>query len=136
MVQALYCPHAVNYPLCCVCVGVCRQRRRYAEPDYNAQTKTIRGRVVALSPAELAARRQKLIPGLFNRAKKVEDIPNGLRFTFAGKPGLLADLARIMDQERDCCSFLRISVTTEPREGPVTFEVTGPKGTAEMLRKL
>ena len=89
-----------------------------------------------LSPPELAARRQQLIPGLFTRAEKVEGIPNGLRFRFASKPGLLADLARIMEQEQDCCSFLRIQLTMEASEGPITFDVTGPEGTAEMLRKL
>ena len=94
------------------------------------------GAACKLSPAELAARRQQLIPGLFERAEKVSDIPNGLRFHFICNPGLLADLARIMEQEQDCCSFLRIQLTMEASEGPVTFDVTGPAGTAEMLRKL
>jgi hypothetical protein len=89
-----------------------------------------------LSPAQLAARRHELIPGLFQRADKVEDIPTGVRFHFAGKPGLLTDLARIMDQEQDCCSFLRIQLTMEASEGPITFDVTGPEGTGDMLRKL
>jgi len=123
--------------LCVACLLVCAvSGAATTNPTTMPKPKPSAVASCALSPAELAARRQKLIPGLFKRAKKVEDIPNGLRFTFAGKPGLLADLAKIMDQERDCCSFLRISVTAEPREGPVTFEVTGPKGTAEMLRKL
>jgi hypothetical protein len=89
-----------------------------------------------LSPKELAARRHELIPGLFKRAEKSEDIANGIRFRFPSRPGLLADLARIMDQERDCCSFLRFELKAEPGEGPITFEVTGPAGTAEMLRRL
>jgi hypothetical protein len=42
-----------------------------------------------LSPAELAARRHELIPGLVKRADKVEDIPNGLRFTFTSKQAFL-----------------------------------------------
>ena len=89
-----------------------------------------------LSPAELAARRHELIPGLFKRADKVEDIPKGLRFHFTSQAGLLTDLAKIMDQERDCCSFLRIQLTMDAGEGPVTFDVTGPAGTGDMLRKL
>ena len=100
-------------------------------------TKTLNvGASCKLSPEQRAARRHELIPGLFQRAEKVEDIPKGLRFRFASKPGLLTDLARIMDQEQDCCSFLRIQLTMEPSEGPVTFEVTGPDGTGDMLRKL
>lgn len=94
------------------------------------------GPACELSPDQLAKRRLQLIPGLFQRAQQVEDISNGLRFTFTSEPGLLADLAKIMEQERDCCSFLRIQLTMEPSEGPVTLEVTGPEGTGEMLRKL
>jgi hypothetical protein len=89
-----------------------------------------------LSPKELEARRHELIPGLFKRADKVEDITNGIRFQFASKAGLLADLARLMEQEQNCCSFLRLTLTMEPSGGPVTLEVTGPTGTADMLRKL
>lgn len=99
-------------------------------------TKSSTGASCKLSPTELAARRQQLIPGLFKRAQKVEEIPNGLRFRFATEPGLLADLARIMEQEHDCCSFLRIQLTMDASEGPITFDVTGPEGTAQMLRKL
>ena len=94
------------------------------------------GAACKLSPAELAARRQQLIPGLFERAERVSDIPDGLRFRFANEPGLLTDLSRVMEQGQDCCSFLRFSLQTEPNAGPVTFDVTGPAGTGEMLRKL
>ena len=90
----------------------------------------------SLSPDELAVRRQELISGLRERAEQVTDIPNGIRLRFARKPGLLADLARVMEREQDCCSFLRFDLKAEPNAGPVTFEVTGPRGTAEMLRKL
>src|SRR5205807_1370626 len=104
-------------------------------PATMPKTSSI-GASCKLSPAELAARRQQLIPGLFKRAEKVEDIQNGLRFHFASEPGLLADLARIMEQEQDCCSFLRIQLTMEASEGPIIFDVTGPEGTADTLRKL
>ena len=90
----------------------------------------------SLTPEQLASRRQELIPGLFKRATQVSDVPNGIRFHFASHPGLLLDLARIIEQEQDCCSFLRFELTTEPSAGPITFLVTGPPGTAEMLRKL
>jgi hypothetical protein len=90
----------------------------------------------SLSPKELAARRHELIPGLFARADKVSDIPGGLRFNFAADPKLLPDLARVIGQEQDCCSFLRFQLTTEPGAGGIMLDVTGPDGTGEMLRKL
>ena len=67
---------------------------------------------------------------------EVSDIPDGIRFRFVDQPGLLSDLARIIEQEQDCCNFLRFELTIEPSAGPITFDVTGPPGTVEMLRKL
>ena len=89
-----------------------------------------------LSPEELTARREQLLPGLFKRADKVSDLPNGLRLDFTAKPGLLSDIARIIEQEQDCCSFLRFVLTIEPGGGAVTFEITGPDGTRETLKAL
>jgi hypothetical protein len=89
-----------------------------------------------LSPDELNAQRKQLIPGLFQRADKVEDIPNGIRFRFTHRPKLVTELASLIEKERVCCSFLTFRLTTEKGEGPVTLEVSGPPGTAEMLKKL
>ncbi len=90
----------------------------------------------ALTPDELNDRRAQLIPGLIERAMEVADLEDGLRLTFESSPGLLLELARVVDQERTCCSFLRFKLSAEPGTGPVTFEVTGPPGTREMLRAL
>jgi len=90
----------------------------------------------SLSAEHLAARRDELIPGLFKRAKDITDIENGLRFRFDGEAGLLTDLIKVIEQEQICCSFLRFQLTAEPNANPVTLEVTGPKGTGEMIRKL
>ncbi len=90
----------------------------------------------ALTPNELSERRAQLIPGLMERAKEVADLEDGLRLTFESSPGLLQELGRVVDQERTCCSFLRFKLSAEPGTGPITFEVTGPPGTREMLRAL
>jgi hypothetical protein len=55
---------------------------------------------------------------------------------FAHRAGLLAELTRVIEQEQDCCSFLRFHLSVEPNAGPVTFEVTGPAGTRQILRSL
>ncbi len=89
-----------------------------------------------LTPDELNSRREQLLPGLMRRASEVTDLANGLRLRFDTHPGLLAELVGIVDQERTCCSFLRFQLTAEPDNGPITFEVTGPPGTREMLRSL
>lgn len=104
-------------------------RSDMAEPEHPPIACT-------LTPDELNSRREQLLPGLMKRAKEVTDLENGLRMTFESRPGLLAELVGIVDQERTCCSFLRFQVTAEPGTGPVTFDVTGPPGTREMLRAL
>jgi hypothetical protein len=90
----------------------------------------------SLTPEDLRNRRDALLPGLIHRADKVTHLDNGLRLEFKTKPGVLTDIARIMEQERACCTFLRFNLTTEPEDGPIIFDVTGPKGTREVLRSL
>ncbi len=90
----------------------------------------------SLAPEELQKRRQDLIPGLLNRAREVVDLEDGLRARFANSPGLLSSLAAVIEQEQMCCSFLRFRISIAPHGGDVEVEVTGPPGTAEMLRAL
>ena len=90
----------------------------------------------SLSPQQLHKLRDGLLPGLFKRADKVTDIPNGFRLHFQHCAGLLAEITRIIEQEQVCCSFLRFQLTIEPSSGPITFEVSGPPGTREMLKAL
>jgi hypothetical protein len=58
------------------------------------------------------------------------------RAHFAACPGLLSELARIIEQEQVCCTFLRFQISIEPGVDAITLEVTGPAGTREMLRDL
>ena len=90
----------------------------------------------ALTPEQLDERREQLLPGLIERAKEVIEIENGVQLRFESSPGLLADIVKVVDQERRCCTFLRFQVTAEPDNGPILFEVTGPPGTRELLRSL
>jgi hypothetical protein len=90
----------------------------------------------SLSPAQLQERRQALIPGLLKRADQVTDLDDGLRLRLAYRDGLLGELARVIEQEQTCCSFLRFQLSVEASAGPIVFEVTGPPGTRQMLRSL
>jgi hypothetical protein len=89
-----------------------------------------------LSPEQLQQRRQALIPGLLQHADQVTDLDDGLRLRFAHRAGLIAELARTIEQEQDCCRFLRFQLSLEPNAGPIILEVTGPEGTRQMLRSL
>ncbi|MGQ0553003.1 MAG: hypothetical protein ACT4PU_07260 [Planctomycetota bacterium] len=92
--------------------------------------------VCTLTPEQMNAAREGLIPGLVEQADRVTDLENGLRISFTTRTGLLSELATMMEQERGCCRFLRFQLTAEPGTGAITLDVTGPPGTREMLRSL
>ena len=87
-----------------------------------------------LPPGEFNSRRNELIP-FFKTAQKIEELPDGLRFHFTARPGLLAELAKIMDQEKDCCAFFRMQLTVEPNPTEIILELTAPPGVIDALRK-
>ncbi len=89
-----------------------------------------------LTSAELQSRGAELLPGLVARAVGRVPVTDGFRWAFAPTEGLLAELARVIDAERQCCRFLRFAVAAERDGGPISLEVTGPPGTAQFLEQL
>lgn len=89
-----------------------------------------------LTAAELAARRNRLLPALLTRADGQEPVPGGFRWRFCPASDLLKQAVAVIDAERRCCRFFRFLLIVEPGEGPVWLEVTGPEGTQESLSML
>lgn len=73
---------------------------------------------------------------VLGRASTVEQVENGLRFSFSPEQAGVAELARIMELERDCCRFFRFTLIIEPDNGPLRLELSGPEGTREFLLEL
>jgi hypothetical protein len=92
--------------------------------------------VCTLTPGALRARREGLLAELLHRSDGHELLPEGLRLRFAPSGETLARIARAVDAERHCCRFLRFTLTVEPDEGPVTLDLTGPRGTREFVAAL
>jgi hypothetical protein len=90
----------------------------------------------SLTAAELAARREGLLPGPLSRADAREPVPGGFRWRFDRPDDLLEEAAAVIDAERRCCRFLRFLVVVEPGEGPVWLEVSGPERTQGFLSRL
>lgn len=111
-----------------------------AKPPFSQmETKPDSKVSCALSPEQLQKQRQKLLPGLLKRADQVSDLPDGvdgIRLHFKQRSGLLAELARIIEREQDCCSFLSFNIAVQPAGGTVTFDISGPVGTRDMLKSL
>jgi hypothetical protein len=89
-----------------------------------------------LSPAALKARRENVLNQLVRRAHEVQERPDGCRLRFAPDSGILEDIARTIDAERECCRFLQFTLTVEAASGPITLDLTGPTGTREFLAGL
>jgi hypothetical protein len=90
----------------------------------------------SLTPEQTASNRAQLLPGLVARARSRENVSGGFRWQFAAAPGLLADMARVIESERECCPFLGFEIAAEPDGGVITLTVTGPKGTTSFLASL
>jgi hypothetical protein len=89
-----------------------------------------------LTPETVKTRRSGLLPGLRQRAERLEPIHDGYRLRFAPSADVLAAIAGTIDAERQCCRFLRFQVTVEPDDGPIALDLTGPPGTSEFLDAL
>jgi hypothetical protein len=90
----------------------------------------------SLTPAQLAAMREGLLPGLLAGARTTEPVPGGFRWRFEPRAGLVQEAAAVIEAEHRCCPFLRFVLSVDPGDGPVTIEVTGPEGTREFLSSL
>jgi hypothetical protein len=89
-----------------------------------------------LSPDDLAARRNELLPGLAAHALERVERLDGFAWRFEARMDVLQAIAAAIDRERQCCAFLRFELTVEPGGGPVWLAVTGPAGTKELLADL
>ena len=88
-----------------------------------------------LTPSALEARRSGLLTELIHRAESREELSDGHRLRFVSNDALSL-IARTVDAERQCCRFLRFSITVEPDGGPTVLDLTGPAGTREFLSAL
>ena len=124
--QSTYCPSDKGD--CCP-----SDKSECCPQEQRAAVQT--GLVCSLTPSQFSERRKELL-GLFQQAQRVEDIANGLRFRFSDRPKLVTELAAAIEKERICCTFLRFKLIAEEGPGAIAFEVSGPSGTAEMLKSL
>jgi hypothetical protein len=92
--------------------------------------------VCTLTPETVQTRRAGLLPGLLTRSDSWETLSDGYRLMFVATGDTLIAIARTIEAERQCCRFLRFTVTVSPRGGPIELDVTGPPGTREFLDAL
>ena len=88
----------------------------------------------ALSTPELREREQTVFAKVRARVQEVRDLDSGYALRFDPEDAVLADLATLIDLERQCCPFLRFELQVLPANGPVWLELSGPEGTRDFLR--
>ncbi len=89
-----------------------------------------------LTESEFRARKDGLLQQMRDLAKEVKAIDSGYALRFAAEDGLLLKLAKIMEQERKCCPFLKFRLQVECATGTIGLDITGPEGTKKFLHEL
>src|SRR5262245_12309903 len=87
----------------------------------------------SLMPAELHERRRTILADVRSAVLEERELDNGFSYRFPADPRWIAELAKLVEVEHQCCPFLRFRVTVEPSDGPIWLEMTGPAGTKEFL---
>ncbi|HVQ36781.1 MAG TPA: hypothetical protein VMS31_04585 [Pyrinomonadaceae bacterium] len=89
-----------------------------------------------LSDAELRQRRETILQKVRGAASAVQELESGYAYQFPASGVKIAELAHLIETERQCCPFLKFQLTIEPGEGPMQLEITGPAGTKEFLSQV
>jgi hypothetical protein len=97
---------------------------------------TTRPLACSLSPAELRAQRDELLPSLLAAALQRVRLPHGIRLVFGATAKRLRQLYAVEQLEKRCCAFLEFRIDLAPGGGVLTLDVTGPEGTEEFLELL
>ena len=86
-----------------------------------------------LSAPELQERRLNVLEKVRRAVLEVTELEDGYAYTFPSDSLWLAEVAGLIDLERQCCPFLRFRLTIEENGGSLLLEMTGPEGTKEFL---
>ena len=97
---------------------------------------TTRPIACTLSPAELRAQRDELLPGLLATALQRVPLPHGVRLVFGATAKRLRQLYAVEQLEKRCCAFLEFKIDLTPGGGALVLDVTGPDGTEAFLESL
>ena len=79
-----------------------------------------------LTDAELRERRKTVLDAFRNAVLETTEVPQGYAFRLEPRSNVLAQLAHLVDLERQCCPFLTFKIIVEAGDQPFTLEITGP----------
>ena len=79
-----------------------------------------------LTEAELRERRATILDSVRRAVLDITPVPDGYSYRFDATSEILAQLARLVDLERQCCAFLTFRLTVGADQQPICLEITGP----------
>jgi hypothetical protein len=82
--------------------------------------------VCTLTQTELMERRRTILASIRDSAIDISATEYGYSYRFEPSSEVLAELARLVDLERQCCQFLTFRIVVEPQEAIRLDEITGP----------
>lgn len=90
--------------------------------------------VCHLTARELQERQDNRLRKVGQAVLEVKETANGYAYRFPSDGAWLTELAAIIDLERQCCPFLKFTLTIEPGHGPIWLDLSGPQGTKAFLK--
>jgi hypothetical protein len=79
-----------------------------------------------LTDSELRERRRTILESVRSAALDVTPLPLGYSYRFNPTSDVLAQLARLVNLERQCCPFLTFRITVDAGQQPLRLDITGP----------
>ena len=89
-----------------------------------------------LTNPEFQRRRAELLQTFQGAVLERRDLAAGYAYRFPSETTWVAELAKLIAVERECCPFLQFNLRVEPADGPIWLELTGPEGTKDFLGSL
>jgi hypothetical protein len=86
-----------------------------------------------LTDPEFRERRAELLHTFQGAVLETKELGDGYAYRFSSETTWIAELAKLMAMERECCPFLQFNLRLEPADGPIWLELTGPEGTKDFL---
>src|SRR5262245_22011580 len=75
----------------------------------------------------------KSIHQLIDAKPATKELPNGYEMRFLHGGDLFVAATTWIRYERECCPFFDFSITLDKNDGPMTIQLTGPKGVKKFI---
>ena len=90
----------------------------------------------SLTTPEFQERRSGALRKVRDAVIEVNELTDGYAYRFPADAAWITELSNLVTLERECCPFLRFSITIEPGLGPIWLQLTGPGGTKDFLKSI